>query len=79
MSKQAEVKLVLRQGVGGEVLVDGVDLAGVVGTIELESVPGKELHLVMHLVPHEVLVETTADIEFRCFACGKPMEKPEAP
>ena len=58
--------------------MDGVNLANVVGTIELTAPPGEAPHLVMQLVPTEVLVvETAADIEFKCVACGRPMEKPD--
>jgi len=75
MSKPTEVKLVLG-GPCGEVWVDGVNLANVVGTITLDAPPHGPHVLTMELVPDRIHVNVEGDVQFRCDHCGQPMDPP---
>ncbi len=78
MSEQTEVKLVLG-GIKGEVWVDGKDLAGVVGTIEMVSEPGQGVCFIMNVVPQHTIVEAQGEVEFKCVACGQAVDRPDPP
>jgi hypothetical protein len=80
MSNPTDVRLVLGGPKKGEVWVNGVNLANVVGTIALYAPPGGPPHLTMQLVPDRIHVQVEGvDVAYECAFCGRPMDPPEEP
>lgn len=57
MSDPIDVKLVLRGGCKSDIIINGVDLAKVVGLVELSAPPGGPAHLTLHIVPDTIEVQ----------------------
>jgi hypothetical protein len=60
MSDPIDVKLILRGGAKSDIIVNGVDLAKVVGLVELHAPPGEPPTLTLHIVPDTIEVQCPA-------------------
>ncbi len=76
MSDPIEMRLVLG-GPIGEVWVDGVNLAKQVGLVTVHAPPGGPTVITMEVVPDSVILDVQGEVEFKCVACGQPVNRPE--
>lgn len=60
MSDPIDVKLVLRGGTKSDIVVNGIDLAKVVGLVEVHAPPGGPTHITLHIVPDTCEIQLPA-------------------